>query len=324
MYALCKEKRSTLRSAERPKASRLQAGAVVDKAVGRARARAGDKTRLRESNNAARDSRRGGESLKSNEVGSKTSDVRRSHGGTRDAPGGRAGTNPGRGDGRARSENVEGRAIVGVRGTSISAGGGTDSDGIGSRSGRVVGGIGIVVTSSDDKSDTGVDSSVNSRVDGGRVTTTKRHVGNGLPGDALGPGIASDPVDTSNDTRVATGSRRAQNLNTNEVDTLSNTIARAADSASNVGAVAVAISSRLASDSVVAVRCAATKVRVRDVDTSVDNVGSDTGAGSGIVNVLGSATSPVGDATKTPRGDGALGGQSIEFNFTIGFNIGNL
>lgn len=220
----------------------LAAAAVVGEAVGRARTRRGDKAGLGKGNNAALDGSGGGQVLESNEVGSESSNVGRGHGSTRDGVGGAVAANPGGLDVGARGEDIDNGAVVGERGPGISVGGGADSDGGRSRGRRVVGSVGVVVTGSDGEGETSSDSGSNSVVDGSRVATTEGHVGNSLLGDALALSIGSSPLNTRDNTGVGSRAGLVEDLDTNDVGLLSNTVDGTSSGTGTVGAVTVQLS----------------------------------------------------------------------------------
>jgi hypothetical protein len=74
-----------------------------------------------------------------------------------------------------------------------------------------------------------------------------------------------------------------------------------------VSSVSISVSVR-AVDSVISPSGTSTKVRVTKVDTGINDIGIDAGAGGGIVDVVGSGARAVRDGAKTPRGDRGLSG----------------
>ena len=225
-----------------------------------------------------------------------------SHGGTGEGSGGGvAGVVSGE-DARAGSEDVEDGAVVGEGRAGISVGGGTDGDGVGGRGRGVVGGVGVVVTGSDDEGDAVVDGSLDSGVQGRGVRATERHVGDGL----LATAVGSDPLNTLNDTGGGTGTVITENLDTDESGLLGNTVGVATDGTGNVGTVTVAVAVGTASD-VGTDGGTAAEVVVGGADTGVNNIDSDALAGGGVVDVAGGGAGAVGDTGNAPRST-SLGG----------------
>jgi hypothetical protein len=138
---------------------------------------------------------RGEVAILGDEVGGDTSDVRGSHGGTRDGVGSGVGAaDPGRDDGATGAEDVDDRAVVGVGGTGIGDSAGTNGDGRGGTGGGGVRGIDVGVTGSDDDMDASGGQGSNGAVEGGGGRTTEGH------GDDRGTtgslGLGGDPVET--------------------------------------------------------------------------------------------------------------------------------
>ena len=128
--------------------------AIESKGVDGAAWDTGENTLLRELNDARANSV-GREAFEGKEISGKASNVGSSHGGSRDGVGAVAG--PGRKNIDTGSKNVDESAIVGEGGAYITAIGGADSEGSGLGGWRVVGGIGVGVTSCNSKEDTGPD-----------------------------------------------------------------------------------------------------------------------------------------------------------------------
>jgi hypothetical protein len=238
--------------------------------------------------------------------------VGRGHGGTRDGVGGRVRSDPRRGDAGSGCEDIEDRSVVGVRSTAVSVVGGTNGDGSGGGSRGGVSGVGVAVSSSDGEGDTGVHGLSNSAVDGGRVCSSERHVGNGT----LSSRVLGGPLDTSNDSRVGSRSSGIEDLDGNEVDTLGDTVVGSSNGPSNVSSVSVSLYrldfanislSKITYirvrgvDSVVSPSGTSSEFVVGDLDTSVDDVGSNTRSCSRVVDVASGTAGTSGDTSKTPR-----------------------
>lgn len=127
------------------------------------------------------------------------------HGSTRDGVGSSGGANPRREDVATGGKDVDDGTVVGVRGTGIGVGGGTNSAGRGRRGGRRVGSVGVLVSGSDSQENTSIGHGSNSAVDSSRGRATKRHVSNHTLGARSGLGVGSDVVHAGNNTRVGTG-----------------------------------------------------------------------------------------------------------------------
>lgn len=153
-----------------------------------------------------------------------------------------AAAGPGGEDGVAGSKDIDNSAVVGERGTGIGRGGSTNSAGVGGGRRRVVGGVGVAVTSSDGEEDTSGDGPGGRVVDGGGERGTEGHVAEDTVGAALAGGVLGDEVDTSDDAGEGAGAGGVQDLDGEELGVLGDTVGGAANGASNVSAVAVAVS----------------------------------------------------------------------------------
>lgn len=173
------------------------------------------------------------------EVSGKTSDMGRSHRGTRDGVGLAVG--PGAKDIGTGSEDINDRAEVGVVGESVVLSGGTDSAGalLGSRRGSR--GILAVVTGCDSEEETGINDGLGSLVDGIGGLTAERHVDNDTVGAVLILGVTRNEVHTSDDSRVGARTIIAEDLDSEEAGLLGYTIGGRTDGTSNVSAVALTI-----------------------------------------------------------------------------------
>lgn len=165
------------------------------------------------------------------------------HGGTRDGVGGRVGADPRGQNVGAGGEDIDEGTEVGVRGKGVSRGGGTDSAGGGLGGGRVAGGVGSVVTGGDGQEDTGADHVGGGSVDGGRLGSTERHVGDDTVGAAAALGVGGDVVHARDDTRVGSGAGGVENLDSVQADLLGDTVGGSSNGSGDVGTAGYTVSS---------------------------------------------------------------------------------
>ena len=263
-------------------------------------------------------------------VGEKAANVGRGHGSARDGVGGILAADPGGENAETGSEDVSALAIVGEVGTAVVDGGGTDGDGLGSSSRRVVASIGVIVASSDGEVNADGDSSVDGVIKSLGLATTKRHVGNGalealalaILGslDVLDVGLGS-PLNTGNDVSHGTRAVRAEDLDGVNVSLLGNTVLLASDSARAVSAVAIAVDVGIAVRDGLAPLGTTLEVNVLGVGTGVDNVGINTLATLSGIEVLVEGSKAqritVRDTSQAP-GSGLL---DIAIALALGINI---
>jgi hypothetical protein len=222
---------------------------------------------------------------------------------------------PGGKDVETGGEDVVALSVVGEVRTLIKKGGGTDGDSVLSSRGRVVAGVCVVVTGGNGEVDAGVDGSVDSKVESGRLATTKRHVGSralealllALLGSADGVVVSlSGPLNTLHDIGHGARAVGAEDLDGVDVGLLGDTVLLASNSAGAVGAVTVAILIGIAVGDGLAPVGAALEVDVLVVGASVDDVDVNTLTTVGGVEVLvpGAKAQRVAvrDAGKTPGG----------------------
>lgn len=272
---------------------------------------------------AGSDSSWGRKTLKRNQISGKTSDVWASHRGTRNSLGSRGGSNPCREDRNTWSKDIKNSTEVGEGGAGIVDVGGTDGDGIWSRSWGDVGGVLVLVSGSDDDGDASGDGGLDGGVEGGGEASSERHGEDGLGGETEGLGVGADPLDTGDHTGVGSRSSGIEDLDGDESGLLGDSVGRASDGAGAVGAVSVLIGVGGAGDEVLAPDGAAAELGVGGVDASVDDIDAGAGAGGGVVDVLGRALQLVGDAAETPWGAG-LGGQGRGVDLGILLDVCNL
>jgi hypothetical protein len=285
------------------KRKRLTAGVAVEsKVVLGAALKTGDLVLCGELSQAGGKGSRSLLALEGKDVGSETSNVRSSHGGTRDGVG--TAVEPGGQNGHTRGVDVDGSSVVGERGDAVRAVGGTDGVSRGFGSGRVVGSIAAIVTSGNSHENTSSDSVGNGSVDSGGLGTSERHGANSTVGAAAGLSVVGDIVDTSNDTRVGSRTAGIEDLDSVELGALGDTVGLGADGTGAVSAVAVAIG-------VLAVTCVvgkegstALKLGVSGGDTGVNNVDTSSGASTAVVGVGGGSSLAVHvrDTRQSPGG----------------------
>lgn len=211
--------------------------AVVDQEVGGVGGDTGDDTL----ESARRDvlAKAGGALAKAEEVGGDTSNMGRGHGSTRDGVGLAVG--PGGGDVGTGGKDIDTSAEVGVVGKDIIDVSGTDSAGRSLRSRRRGRGIGGGVAGGDGKEEAGAGDGGSGRVDSSGGAATERHVDNNTVGAVLRRSIIDDELHTGNDTGVGASTVVAEDLDSEEGGLLGDTVGQAADGASNVSTVALAI-----------------------------------------------------------------------------------
>lgn len=252
--------------------------------------------------------------LKREVVGQETTDMGRSHGGTGDGVDGVLGADPSRLNAQARGKDVRALSVVGEVGTAVVESRSTNSDRLSSSSGGVLASVGVVVSGSDGEVDTRADGGVDSSVESLGLATTKRHVGDGAL-EALALTILSslDLVEMAgggvlnalHDIGHGTGTVRAEDLDGIDMGLLGNTVLLPSDGTRAVSAVAIAILVGITLGDSLTPLGSALKVDVLDVGTSVNNIGINTLATLGGVEVLVEGTEvqsiPVGDTGETPR-----------------------
>jgi hypothetical protein len=169
--------------------------------------------------------------------------------------------------------------------------------------------ISIVVTGSDGEVDTSINSSVDNSVQGGRLSTSQRHVGSGtlelgvLLLNSLKMGIGGI-LNTLDDIGHGSGSVRSQDLDGNDLGLLGDTILLSTDSSGTVSSVSVSILIGIAYWDGLAPLGTALEVDVINVGTGVNNVDIDAIATGSLMDVLVEGTETksitVRDTGKTP------------------------
>lgn len=163
--------------------------------------------------------------------------------------------------------------------------------------------------------ETGIDSSINSRVERRRLATTERHVGNGaleaLLLSSLGGGNGvqvrlSGPLNTLHDISHGTAAVAAENLDSVDIGLLGDTVLGTGDSTGAVSTVTVAVDISITRGDGLAPVGTALKVNVLGVGTGVNDVGINALTAVLGVDVLVEGTKreagTVGDTSKTPGG----------------------
>lgn len=248
-------------------------------------------------------------------VGQETADVGRGHGGTRDGVDGSVAADPGGLDVQARGEDVSALAVVGEVGTAVINGGGTDGDGVGSSSGRVVASISVVVAGGNSKVQTSVDSGVDGSIERSGLATAQGHVGNralealalALLGSSNLLNVAlSSELDAGNDVGHGTRAVRLEHLDGVNIGLLGDTVLLAGNGTRAVSTVAVAVDILITLGDGLAPVGTAVEIDVVDVGAGVNNVGINTLTTLLGVQVLVEGTEvqglAVGDTGQTPGG----------------------
>ena len=157
-------------------------------------------------------------------------------------------------------------------------------------------------------------------VDSCRGSTTKGHVDDGLASNSVG----SNPVHTSNDTRGRARTLSVQDLDTDQLDLLGDSIDGTSDDTGQVGTVTVLVGVGRARDKVCAHDRTASEIGVGGQDAGVDDVGGDTLACEVVVVVgLGQITHMLRNADETPGGRG-VGLDTICVNNSVLFDVGDI
>jgi hypothetical protein len=167
----------------------------------------------------------GGDKTRGHGNSNDTSDVRRSHGGTRDGTSGAA--DPGGENVDTGGDHIDAGTTVREGSDSVVDVRSGNSDSRGFTSGRVDASVTTGVTSSDDEGGTTTDGGGNGTVDGSGGTSTERHVGDGLA--AGTSGVGGDPVDSGNDVTVGTGTGTREDLDGDDTGGFSDTVGVGSD-----------------------------------------------------------------------------------------------
>lgn len=252
-----------------------------------------------------------GSRLERQVVGQETSDMWGGHGCTRDGVGGIWAADPGGENAQTWGKNVVALSVVGEVCAGVIKSRGTDSDGLLSSSWGVVARIGVVVSGSDGKVDTSINSSVNSAVKSGGLATTKRHVGGRALEtllsllNLLGVSVGG-PLNTLYDIGHGSRSVGSEDLDGVDVGLLGNTVLLASNSTRAVSSVSVSILISIVGWDGLTPVGAILKINVLDVGSGVNDIDINTLTRiSGIevlVEVTESQALPVRDTGKTPWG----------------------
>lgn len=254
--------------------------------------------------------------------GSDTDNVRGGHRGTRDGVTSGLATNPGRSDANTGAKDLDTLAERREGGNVVTNVRGTDGQDIGSTRRRARAGIDVlIVTGSNNDWDVGLVQAGGSVVQSTGGATAQGHVDHS----ALTLVDRDDPVQGSNNARGRTAAIASQDLDTNQLDLLGNSVAGTTNGTGDVSTVAVLVSVGGTLDKVGAHLGTATKVSVSSVDTSVNDVGSDASTGSIGVLVRGlgvGQSTALADTAKTPGGRRGLSGLNRDDGVLL--NVGNL
>lgn len=284
----------------------LCAVAIVCESVWRAGASVLDNTSGGEGDEAGGEVGWGALTLKSDDVGSKTSDVWAGHGGTGDGAGGSGAADPRGLDVHTWGEDVEDWAEVGEASLDVGRVGGTNGEDGRLRCWGGVAGITTIITGSDNSEDTVGDSAGDGIVGSLREGTAERHGDDRASSAAIAASVVDSPVDTSNDTRVASAAVGTKDLDADDAGALSNTVGGTGDSTSAVSSMSVSISGGLAGDEVGTHGGTSTELGVLGVDTSIDHVDGGAGTSGVIVDVAGSSSGAARDTDEAVLGRALL------------------
>lgn len=158
------------------------------------------------------------------------------HGGTGDASRRSVGADPSAEGSNTWGKDIKIAAEVGETGSGIVLINGADGDGSALRCGREVGGVLVAVTGCDNYSDTGVVGTTSGGVGSRGEASTQRH-----GDDGAGRGVLGDPVDTGDDTRVASTAAGAEDLYGDNTCGLGNTVGATSNGTGTVSSVAITV-----------------------------------------------------------------------------------
>jgi len=196
--------------------------------------------------------------------------VRSSHGGTGDGVVLVSTTDPGSLDVNTGSVDINAGTVVGEISVTISDIRSSNSDSFSSGGRAVVASVLVIITSSNDGSDTSLDSSSNSEVNGFALTTSEGHTNDGLStGNLLVFG--NNVVDTTQDTSVRTTTLAVEDLDTVNSGLLSNTDGGTSNSGGNVSTMTVTIGILTIGSEVLFEDSTAFELNVLSIDTSIND-----------------------------------------------------
>ena len=202
--------------------------------------------------------------------GGNASHVRCSHRGTGDRVGGRRRGVPVRRDARARGEDIQAGAKVGVGGASIGTSGRADGNRGWLTGGRRRAGIGVGVAGRDAIRDTVGNAAGNCRIQQNGGGAAETHVGDRGGACCM---VGGHPFDTCNHARVRAGAGTRQHAHGYEADALGDAVRGTTNGASDVGAVAVAVCCAVTvADRRVAAQHTPTEVVVRAQNAGINDV----------------------------------------------------
>lgn len=197
-------------------------------------------------------------------------------------------TDPSRKDVQARGEHIHALAVVGEVGALVTESRSADGDGLLGSSGGVVASVPVVITGSDCEMKTGVDSTVDGLVESSGLSSTKRHVGDGAlvlrragslelsesSGSLLHSGIGSEN-NTGDDIGHGAGAVGTEDLDSDDVSCLSNSVLPGSDGTGTVSTVTVVVLINIVLWDGLAPGRTTLELSMVDVDTGVDDVDVD-------------------------------------------------
>lgn len=158
-----------------------------------------------------------------------------------------------------------------------------------------------IITSGNSKEDSRADNIGGSIVRGLRLATTQAHVHHRLPANTLPAGVVDGPFHTLDNTGVAARAVAAKDLDSDQLGVLRDTVSLTSNGARDVSSVITAVHI-IGVGGVGTPGGTALKLRVADIDTGVDNIGSDTLSSRRVVEIIGGARLLRADTGETPGG----------------------
>lgn len=185
-------------------------------------------------------------------------------------------------------KDIDALAVVREVRTNVTEGRRGNSDSVLSSSRRIVASITVVIASSNGEMHAVVHSPVDRYIQSLRLATTKRHVRNGSLVRRLAGGSKlllgsfhlllsslSGKVNASNDIAHRAAAIATENLDSNNVRALGDTVPLRSDRACAVGTVAIAVLVNVVLRKRRPPRCTPVELLVEDVDTGIDNIDVD-------------------------------------------------
>lgn len=141
----------------------------------------------------------------------------------------------------------------------------------------------VVISSCNGKEQTSSDHRGSGGVGGRRVTSAQAQVDNSLA--RVLAGVVGSPLHTLNNARHGSASLAVKNLHGHKARALRKTVATSSNSTSAVSSMAVAVSV-LAVDSVGTPGGTALEISVPDINTGINDIGSNAGSGGRVIVVV--------------------------------------